>query len=397
MTEPLQVTAIIPAYNRPAMTARAVRSALGQRPQRPAEVLVVNDCSTDDTGDAARAAGATVIRHDANRGEGGARNTAIRAATHEWVALLDSDDEWLPGHLAALWPHRADHVIMGTSGIACTPDPAHDALVGRPRATPQVLNSPADLLHGGNALVATSVMVRRDTAIRAGLFVEGMRRAADLDLWLRVLELGTGYVSPAVTVRYHQHEDQVSGDDALMWDAHQAVVESYADRAWYSRTAVAGSEARLIWDRLRADLRQGECDAALAGACRIARDPQLARGLWELLSHRFLLRRRGGRYTRSGTPTVRVWATSPDVLQPRRAPAGSCPMPRHDRAGSARAWGTRCASRRASRSRTRPCAPPPPGSEARRSCARTAAAPTRSSRWRPVAKPPSRTRRGAAS
>jgi hypothetical protein len=103
-----------------------------------------------------------------------------------------------------------------------------------------------------------------------------------------------------------------------MWDAHSAVVEAYADRPWYSRAAVAGSEARLIWDRLRADLRRGDRRGALARALPIARDPQLARGLWDVLFYRFLLRRRGGRYTRSGAPSVRVWATAPDVLAATR-------------------------------------------------------------------------------
>src|SRR3954464_2889077 len=100
------------------MTARAVRSAFGQRPDPPAEVVVVDDCSSDATGAAAAAAGARVIRHPVNRGEGGARNTAVREAREPWVALLDSDDEWLPGHLAALWPHREDHVVLGATAVA---------------------------------------------------------------------------------------------------------------------------------------------------------------------------------------------------------------------------------------------------------------------------------------
>jgi glycosyltransferase involved in cell wall biosynthesis len=44
------VSVVIPAYNRPEMTVRAVCSALSQRPHPPAEVVVVDDCSTDETG-----------------------------------------------------------------------------------------------------------------------------------------------------------------------------------------------------------------------------------------------------------------------------------------------------------------------------------------------------------
>jgi glycosyltransferase involved in cell wall biosynthesis len=313
--EPLPVTVVIPAYNRPDMVARAVRSALGQRPRPPAEVIVVDDCSSDGTGDAASAAGATVIRHDVNRGEGAARNTAIRAAGEEWIALLDSDDEFLPGHLAALWPHRNGHVILGSSGIACAPDPADDGLIGRARETSQLLRSPADLLYGGNALVATSVIVRRDAVLEAGLFAEGMLRGVDLDLWLRVLERGTGYVSPDVTVRYHLHEGQLTGDDAPMWmSAHRAVVDAYNNRPWFSRAASARSEARVMWDQLRLDLRNGDRVAALRVARQIASDVYRTWSLIELLAYRFLLRRRRGRYTRSGTSSLRVWASNAEVV-----------------------------------------------------------------------------------
>ena len=206
----LPVTVVIPAYNRPDLVARAVRSALAQRPRPPAEVIVVDDCSADETGAAARAAGARVIRHEVNQGEGAARNTAIRAATQEWVAMLDSDDEWLPGHLAALWPHAEGRVILGSTAVARGDGP--EQLWGRARATPLVLRSPAELLDGGNALVNSGVVARRDALLAAGLFREQMKRGADLDLWLRVLEHGEGYVSPAVTVVYHLHGGQVSGD-----------------------------------------------------------------------------------------------------------------------------------------------------------------------------------------
>jgi glycosyltransferase involved in cell wall biosynthesis len=312
--DPLPVSVVIPAFNRPAMVARAVRSALEQQPRPPAEVIVVDDASSDDTAAAASAAGARVIRHEVNQGEGAARNTAIRAARHDWVALLDSDDEFLPGHLAALWPHRDGHVILGSSAIAVGPDPADDSLIGRPGWGPEVLSSPGGLLRRGNALVATSVMLRKDVAIAVGLFTEGMERAADLDLWLRMLEHGTGYVSSDITVRYHLHEGQVSGDLVKMCDAHQAVVDAYRDRPWLSRSVGAQSETRLLWDRLRLDLRTGHRRAAFGRLWQIARDPWKARALLPLLAYRLQLQRRRWRYTRTGGQTIRLWTGSPDLV-----------------------------------------------------------------------------------
>ena len=309
MSEPLPISVVIPAYNRAEMVARAVRSALDQHPRPPAEVIVVDDCSTDDTGAAARAAGATVIRHDVHRGGAAARNTAIRAAAHDWIAFLDSDDELLPHHLAALWPRRDGHVILGSSAIACAPDPANDTLIGPGRA-PEVLARPASVLRHGNVLVTSSVMARKEVVIAAGLFTEGMKRSADLDLWLRVLEHGSGYVSPVVTVRYHRHPGQVTDDVTKTFDAYAAIVEGYRARGGISRLDSAGFEARVLWDRLRLDLRMGRRRKALSGLWRIVRDPRKAPGLLDLLGHRLMLRRRRTRVTRSGAPTIRVWTSS---------------------------------------------------------------------------------------
>ena len=314
MPEPLPVSVIIPAFNRPAMVARAVRSALAQQPRPPAEVIVVDDASSDDTGDVASAAGARVIRHEAHKGGAAARNTAIRAAQHDWIALLDSDDEFLPDHLAGLWPQRDGHVILGSSAIAIGDDPAQDALIGRVGMAPQILNRPAAVLRHGNVLVTSTVMLRRDVAIAAGLFTEGMVRSADLDLWLRVLEHGTGYVSSEVTVLYHRHDGQVTGDLTKTFDAYTAIVEAYRARGGLSRADRAGSEARVLWDRARLDLRLGHREAALKGLGRLLRDPLKLPGLLDLVGHRLALRRRRSRYTRTGARTIRVWSRDPELV-----------------------------------------------------------------------------------
>lgn len=292
----IDVSVVIPAFNRPEMTARAVRSALAQRPHPPAEVVVVDDCSADHTGDAAREAGARVIRHAVNQGEGGARNTAIREARQPWVALLDSDDEWLPGHLAALWPHREGRVVLGSTAIASGPDPAQDRLWGLEGETPQSLSSPADLLRGGNALVASSVIARRDAILEAGGFRQDLKLGADLDLWLRLLERGPGLVSPAVTVRYHLHDAQVSGDRAAMWSAHRAIVDAYRDRSWCTPTVRAQVEGILLWDQLRAAARENERATIARCAARLSSDPRKLLSAGRLVLARRRLRARSSRY-----------------------------------------------------------------------------------------------------
>ena len=291
----LPVSVVIPAFNRADLVARAVQSALRQKPLPPAEVIVVDDHSDDGSSHVAAAAGARVIRHEENRGEGAARNTAIRAASCDWVALLDSDDEWLPNHLTTLWAYSTNHVLVGSTAFASGRDPATGRLWGRERETPLRLRSPPDVLRAGNAIVASSAMVRRDIALAVGGFNESMARGADLDLWLRVLERGPGVVSPIVTVRYHLHDGQVSGDRGSMWDAHRALLASYEERPWCTPRVRRAAGAVLLWDELRAAMRRGDKQAALAAGRSIIFDPTAVASVARLLVVRRQLRRRTAR------------------------------------------------------------------------------------------------------
>jgi len=95
------VTVAIPAYNCAGTLQRAIDSVLAQT-HGDFELLIVDDGSKDGTAEIlARQSDPRirVLRHDRNQGEGGARNTCFRAASHPWLAFLDSDDEWFPGKL----------------------------------------------------------------------------------------------------------------------------------------------------------------------------------------------------------------------------------------------------------------------------------------------------------
>lgn len=104
-TEP-SVTVVIAAFNAAGFIGRAIESALAQGPH-VAEVLVVDDASTDATVDtvlaiAAREPRVRVLQQPVNGGPSAARNAGLDAATGEWVAVLDADDAYLPGRLEAL-------------------------------------------------------------------------------------------------------------------------------------------------------------------------------------------------------------------------------------------------------------------------------------------------------
>jgi glycosyltransferase involved in cell wall biosynthesis len=104
MGEPAFVSVVIPTYNRAYCLARAIDSALAQSHAR-VEVLVIDDGSTDGTGELVRGryAGDGRVRYfrQTNAGVVAARNAGLNAVRGDFVALLDSDDEWYPWKLQA--------------------------------------------------------------------------------------------------------------------------------------------------------------------------------------------------------------------------------------------------------------------------------------------------------
>ncbi|MEA2440791.1 MAG: hypothetical protein QOH76_2215 [Thermoleophilaceae bacterium] len=297
---PLPVSVVIPAYNRPEMTRRAVESALGQRPRPPAEVIVVDDCSTDGTGAAAAEAGARVIRHERNQGEAGARNTGVGAATQPWIGLLDSDDVWLPHLLDTLWPLRAGHVMVAGSAMYRGPDPDRARYAGPIFERARTLRSPMALVYPGNFIPASGVIVHADTLREAGGYTAGMKFGADLDLWLRVLARGTGVMSPRVVVDYHVHEGQVTQDREGMARAYLEVLHRYARHSWSSRLLTEGWRGGSAWDRLRRQLPEGDRSGAARSAAFIAAHPARVVGLAGILYRRHRMRRRTAQLERAG-------------------------------------------------------------------------------------------------
>lgn len=98
-----QVTIILPAYNEGPVIARVLDGIRAVAPQDGSwELLVVDDGSDDGTGDIAEAAGARVIRHPYNKGNGAAVKSGLRAARGERVCLLDADGQHDPKFIRVL-------------------------------------------------------------------------------------------------------------------------------------------------------------------------------------------------------------------------------------------------------------------------------------------------------
>lgn len=204
------VTAVIPTFDRAAMLAEAVSSALGQ--EGPGlELVVVDDGSTDDTPAVLERFGDTRLRvaRTENRGVAAARNLGVSMARGRYVAFLDSDDMWLPGKLA-----RQLDYLRETGLQACQTQEIW--MRGGRRVNPRRihLKKDGDFFSAALALCLvspSSVMIEREYFERLGGFDVGLPACEDYDLWLRMLLRGPiGLYDEALTVRRGGRPDQLS-------------------------------------------------------------------------------------------------------------------------------------------------------------------------------------------
>jgi glycosyltransferase involved in cell wall biosynthesis len=288
----LPVSVLIPALNRQRFLRQAVESARAQRPWRPAEIIVVDDGSTDGTAEVARRLGVKLIRHAENRGAAAARNSGVWAASQPWVALLDSDDEWLRHHLATLWPHRHGRVLVSGAALTSGGGAEPDRYAGVPGRRPRTISSPAAIIWPENFIATSGTLVRTDAVREVGGFDDSLGHAEDLDLWIRLLERRPGLALPVVVYRWRTHPDQTSKGSPAPRRVQREIVQRYAARGWCGHGLAQRRLAVAEWDDLRLALSEGRRRAAIRSAAWLAARPARLRGLLGLLAWRWRLRRR---------------------------------------------------------------------------------------------------------
>jgi glycosyltransferase involved in cell wall biosynthesis len=180
------VSVVIPVFNRAHLVATAIDSVLKQEWHDCAvDIIVVDDGSSDDlTGALARYRGqVTCVRHERNAGAAAARNTGVAAARGDYVAFLDSDDEWLPRKLARQiglmrefhWPASCTAYYLSRSGAADFVSPRMDS----------ALLSRADLVWGCFVSPGSTLVFERAVFSEVGPLDTQLGRLEDWDWLLR--------------------------------------------------------------------------------------------------------------------------------------------------------------------------------------------------------------------
>jgi glycosyltransferase involved in cell wall biosynthesis len=187
-----RVSVIIPAYNAAAYLPCAIDSVVGQT-YPDWEIVVVDDGSTDHTRavvDSYQPQLTDKLQyiHQANRGLPAARNTGMRAARGELIALLDADDVWLPHRLARGVPVLDGDPEIGLAHARVVRIDVQGSVTGQLKVAPEDLSGRiARKIYTRRAhIVCPTVMFRKACLDTAGWFDETMQATEDRDLWFRI-------------------------------------------------------------------------------------------------------------------------------------------------------------------------------------------------------------------
>ncbi len=188
------------------MLVRAVESVLTQT-FTDFEILIVDDCSTDETPEMVGGLDdprIRLLRHGQNRGQSAARNTGIANARGEYLAFLDDDDEFLPTKIEQqvqvldAAPPEVGMVYVWVSRIGPSGD-----VVGESCRTSEGYVFEEALALGLSLTICSTAMLRRSVFDVVGRFDETIRRAADADFFCRVTRDFRIASILEILVRYH--------------------------------------------------------------------------------------------------------------------------------------------------------------------------------------------------
>ena len=224
------ISVVIGVYNAEPYLAEAVESVLMQD-YRPLELIVVDDGSTDGSGEVARRYAEVRLIQQANAGNGSARNTGLQAATGEFLAFLDADDRFAPGKLSlqmrALDEDPDLDMVFGHVQEFVSPelDEETRATIRPPAATPMPWTAP------------NLMLIRRASFDRVGLFSTTVRVGVTVDWFARADEAGLRHRILPQTVlerRLHTQNNGLRERDAR--SQYLEVLKAALDR----RRAAAG-------------------------------------------------------------------------------------------------------------------------------------------------------------
>jgi len=242
----MKFSVVIPLYNGADLIEATLDTVLAQT-YRDYEIVLVNDGSPDNVGEVVRKYISAhpetefIYKEQENRGLGGARNTAIRHASGDVIAILDQDDLWYPDKLAKIAKIYRDNPGVD---VIC-----HSQKVRKNGEVKRIFSSGLcgkdvhrELLFTDNMLSTSASTFNKAVLADVGDFSEDKENfhfVEDFDLWLRMAEKGYRfYFTDEILGEYTEHDSNFSKDLEVMLKSELNVLKKHYKRL----------KRRNIWD-----------------------------------------------------------------------------------------------------------------------------------------------------
>ena len=311
------ISVILPTYNRPVWVCNAIDSVLSQRWQ-PHEIVVIDDGSTDHTAEVLKSYGSAIrVISQPNRGAAAARNAGLVHSHSDWVAFIDSDDEWHPRYL-----ETQVRALNQSPGAALSITDAH--LVGHdhPEQTYFELNG---IYHRWGDFQTRripradsmgflirhlpwqlgAVVVKREALQHAGLFDDTLRLSEDVEWLGRIARLGDMVLTSQALLEVYRRQGARDGlsDPQVIAPVQARRLNDQAYRRWCELAGLSYQERRAVKKRIAAN------SVSLAHLLAASHDPLNAR-------HWYLQSMRTWPSAAALMGWARQWRSSVKALQP---------------------------------------------------------------------------------
>ena len=240
------VTVIIPTYNRAHLLGRSIKSVLGQT-YRDIELIVVDDCSTDNTEEVIRSFSderLRSIRLNKNSGSPAVpTNKGIEAARGEYIAIQDSDDEWLPGKLEKqmnVFKKVSPEVAIVYTDVWRIRENGEKEYLPSPHIMPEdgIIYREA-LGYRVEGIGTQTLLIRKECFSKTGLFDEKLRMFIDTELLIRVSKYYYFYHLQEPLVNYFDTPGSLAHDSESWIPARILILEEFFDDIRKSRRLLA--------------------------------------------------------------------------------------------------------------------------------------------------------------
>jgi len=237
-----RVSVLIPLFNRIAYIESTIHSVLSQD-HPDVELIVVDDGSTDGGNKLAERYASegklTLLYHPGriNRGQSAALNLALGHASGEYIAILDSDDLFMPGKLSAQVAYLREHPEVGLvygNGQGVDADGRFIYHINYDRR-PE-LSDPNAVLMDCYFLLPQNSLVRHSVYEQVGAFDESLRSGQDHDMLIRIAEVTQLAHIPVDVFRYRRHGDSISAKGTeTRWRCGLKILSKAQSRYPYKR------------------------------------------------------------------------------------------------------------------------------------------------------------------